>query len=98
MDAPLPVRVTAVAVSSFVETFWALATGASLIGVIVMLTVTTAESTVPSLTRKVKLSAPLRLAVGVKVRLGAVPLSVHRQYVAFHGQVDRVGVQAGKVE
>ena len=54
----------------------AVKTGASLTEVIVIETVAGAESTVPSLTLKVKLAAPVKLAVGVKVRFGAVPLSV----------------------
>ncbi len=46
-------------VSSAVVADWALATGASLTAVTVMLTVAAVELTVPSLTVKVKLSAPL---------------------------------------
>jgi len=42
----------------------------------VMETVATLESSAPSLALKVKLSAPLKLAFGVYVTLGGVPLSV----------------------
>ena len=58
-------RVIVVAVSSLVETLWPLATGASLTAVTVMVTVAAGEVSVPSLTAKVKLSEPLKLAFGV---------------------------------
>ena len=64
------------AVSSVVVKFWATATGTSLTGLTVIETVAMAEFAVPSFTRKVKLSAPMKFEVGVKVTFGAVPLRV----------------------
>ena len=55
----LPPRVIATEVSSFTFTVCATATGASLTGLTVIETVASAEFTAPSLTVKVKLSAPL---------------------------------------
>ena len=54
----------------------AMATGASLTGVTVMETGAGAESTVPSLTVKVKLSVPFEFVAGVYDKFCAVPLSV----------------------
>ncbi len=53
------------ALSSAVVTLCALAVGASFTAVMEILTVAGAESRTPSLTLKVKLSAPLVLAFGV---------------------------------
>ena len=55
----------ALAVSSSVLTDWATATGKSFTLVITMETVATDEVRLASLTRKVKLSAPVRFKVGV---------------------------------
>src|ERR1043166_9659701 len=67
LSTSLPVRVIALGVSSGVVTLWPLATGASFTGVTMMATVATALLVWPSLTRKVKLSPPLKLVAGVKV-------------------------------
>src|SRR5436309_16106986 len=57
----LPVRTMAVEVSSFIVTLWLLATGASLSGVTVRLTVAGVLLVVPSLTRNVIVSAPWKM-------------------------------------
>jgi hypothetical protein len=54
-----PDSVIGLAVSSAVLTDWLFATGVSLAAATVINTVTVLESTVPSLTLKVKLSGPL---------------------------------------
>src|ERR1043166_7870176 len=66
----LPVNTMAAEASSFRVTLWLLATGASFNGVTVRFTVAGTLSTVPSLTRKVKLSVPWKLGVG---RIGEAP-------------------------
>ena len=60
---------------SAVVTAAASAVGASFVAATVIVTVAAGESTVPSLAVYVKLSAPLKSAPGVYVKLGAVPLS-----------------------
>ncbi|MMZ70411.1 hypothetical protein D1872_334440 [compost metagenome] len=57
-SASVPVSVIAFGASSSVVTLWPFATGALLTGFTVIFTVAGAESTVPSFTLKVKLSAP----------------------------------------
>jgi hypothetical protein len=57
----------------------------SFTGVTVIETVAGAESTVPSLTVKVKLSGPLKFAAGVYIRFGASP-----DYVPWAGEVPTV--------
>ena len=64
------------------------ATGASFTAETVIDTVAAAESTVPSLTLKVKESEPLKLSAGVYVRFGAVP-----DKVPFAGCVTTVYVK-----
>jgi hypothetical protein len=54
-----PVSVIAFGVSSFVETLWPAAVGASFTAVTVIETVAVFESRAPSLARNVKLSEPL---------------------------------------
>ena len=71
----VPTKVIALALSSSSVTDCATATGASFTAVILIDTVATAESTVPSFTLKVNESVPLAFAFGVYVRFGAVPLS-----------------------
>ena len=66
----------ATAVSSLVVTESSLASGTSFTGVIVIETVAESVPPLPSSTSKTKLSAPLKLMLGVYVRSGAVPDSV----------------------
>ena len=61
----LPFRMMASGVPSVVVTVFETATGASLTGVTVIEIVESAEFNAPSLTRNVKLSLPLKSAVGV---------------------------------
>ena len=61
----MPVTLIACAVSSAAVTLTDCATGPSLTGVTAILTVAGADSRAPSLTVKVKLSAPLKSALGV---------------------------------
>src|SRR5437899_10492325 len=75
-SASVAVSTIAFAVSSAVVTAWASATGAWLTCITVRLTVAAAESTVPSLALKVKLSGPKYPAAGVYVTFGATPLNV----------------------
>lgn len=60
----MPAKVIATAVYSLVFAERAVATGGSFTAAMLMLTVAAAELTVPSLTRKVKLSGPLRFDAG----------------------------------
>ena len=68
-------RVTPTATSRGVETDTDAATGASLTAETLIDTVAMFESTVPSLALNVNESGPLKLALGVYVTLGAVPVS-----------------------
>ena len=61
----LPVSTMTAEASSSSVTLWLLASGASLTAVIVRLTVARPLLAVPSLTRKVKRSVPLKLGLGV---------------------------------
>ena len=72
----VPVNKISVGVSSTTVLDCGSAIGTSLTEATEMLTSASSESTKPSLTRKLKLSLPLKFSTGVYVRVGAVPESV----------------------
>ena len=74
-SSSLPVNKIWSFVSSKIVRFLSTATGASFIGLTLILTVAILESIVPSLTLKVKLSSPLKFSFGIYVRFGTIPLS-----------------------